>query len=407
MIGQVVDGHEIVRSLGAGGMGEVYLARARDGALRAFKIVRSDRAMAQTIARFRREALALGRLQHPGIVRILDAGQLPGGAVYLGMEYVEGRDLQAAVTEQGPLALADALRLVAQLAEALAYAHAQGVVHRDLKPANVLLADRAKIIDFGLAKIVADEGLTRLTEDQQVLGSPLYWAPEQSTSAQVGPPADVYALGGIAYFALSGQPLFRPRPAVALVYAHAHEVPEPLAERCSSIPLPAALEDLVHACVAKIAEQRPRAAEVAHQLDRILATLPSTQGHRKSAPRLFTHTGVSDLGQALTSQIRQVLLDLAATLALATDDLDRVQNELSERELELAMLESEVEVTIDGETEIKRRAMQATVDELQAHLADAFRGLLDRVMLARPQAPEDATALYAELDELLARYEGP
>jgi serine/threonine protein kinase len=93
MIGQVVDGHEIVRSLGAGGMGEVYLARARDGGLRAFKIVRSDRATAQTIARFRREALALGRLKHPGIVRILEAGQLPGGAVYLQMEYVEGRDL--------------------------------------------------------------------------------------------------------------------------------------------------------------------------------------------------------------------------------------------------------------------------------------------------------------------------
>src|SRR5436305_5863201 len=103
MIGQVVDGHEIVRPLGTGGMGEVYLARSADGSLRAFKVVRADRSTAQTAGRFRREVLALGRLQHPGIVRILDAGHLPSGALYLGMEYVAGADLQAAVTADGPL----------------------------------------------------------------------------------------------------------------------------------------------------------------------------------------------------------------------------------------------------------------------------------------------------------------
>src|SRR5438105_11928016 len=99
MIGQIVDGHEIIRPLGTGGMGEVFLARAKDGTTRALKIVRADRATTQSAGRFRREVLALGRLQHPGIVRIIDAGTTAAGALYLAMEYVAGPDLQAAVTD--------------------------------------------------------------------------------------------------------------------------------------------------------------------------------------------------------------------------------------------------------------------------------------------------------------------
>jgi serine/threonine-protein kinase len=199
--------------------------------------------------------LALGKLRHPGIIRIIDAGRLPSGALYLSMEYAAGPDLQAAVGWDGAFELGDALKILVQLAAALAYAHDARIVHRDLKPANVILEDgdpaRAKIIDFGLAKIAEDEGLTRLTEDKQAVGSPLYWAPEQSTNADVGPPADIYALGGIAYFVLTGEPMFKPRPAVAMVYAHQHEAPEPLSKVCRDLVLPAGLEDWIHACVAK------------------------------------------------------------------------------------------------------------------------------------------------------------
>jgi len=408
MIGQVMAGHEIIRPLGMGGMGEVYLARDTNGALRALKIVRTDRVNdAPTVARFRREVLALGKLTHPGIVQIVDAGRLDSGALYLGMEYVAGPDLQAAVGWEGPFPISDGLKILCQLAASLAYAHGRGVVHRDLKPANVILADGdpgcAKIIDFGLAKIVADEGITRLTDDSDLLGSPLYWAPEQSTTAAVGAPADIYSLGGIAYFVLSGEPMFRSRPAVAMVYAHSHEPPPPLAERCRDVELPQGLDEVVRACVAKAPAERPTAKWLAGELERLLARAPTGTRARRSQ-RLFTVTGLTNYEQAVTSQVRQVLLDLASVHELSIDDLERAQNELSERELDLAMLDSDVQTSADPEVAQRREAVAARVIELRGVVADAFRALFDAVTADRTRAPTDAQPLFVELDELVEQF---
>jgi serine/threonine-protein kinase len=390
MIGAIVDGHENVRPLGSGGMGEVYLARAPSGDLRALKIVRTDRAASpQTSARFRREVLALHRLRHVGIVGILDAGQLPTGALYLAMEYVPGPDLACAIEEGGAYAVADALLILTQLARALAHAHGVGIVHRDLKPANVILADgdpaQAKIIDFGLAKIVADEGLT-LTDEAQLLGSPGYWAPEQGKQALVGPAVDVYALGALAYVVLSSAPMFRPRPAVAMIYAHVHETPEPLANR--GVVVPDELAELVRACVAKAPTDRPRSDELAAALARMSAARPST-GTR----RVVAASPKSAFGEAIANQIRHVLLDLAAALREPTEDVERIQHELSELELELAI--DATDARLAGE-----------VARLDRALGGAFDALHDRLHARRGAVSADARALFDELDELVARSHG-
>ena len=410
MIGQVVDGHEIIRPLGTGGMGEVYLARGMGGTLRAFKIVRTDQeTSAQATARFQREVLALSKLHHPGIVRILDAGKLPNGALYLAMEYVAGPDVQAAVGWDGPFPVVEALRILTQVAAALAYAHEAGVVHRDLKPSNVILADGdpgcAKIIDFGLARVVEDQGLalTKLTDDQQLIGSPLYLAPEQSANSDVGPPADIYALGGIAYYLLTGEPMFKPRPPVALMYAHANETPEPLSKRCRGETLPTGLDEVVRACVAKAPAERPTANALVAELDRLLALAPTAIGGRR-AQRLFTSSGVSDFGQALTNQIRQILVELAAVDGRPTDDVDRIQRDLSELEIDLAMIEADVGIALDPAAKQRRDAVAAAVAQMQRALSDAFRELFDVVNADRPRAPADAASLYAELDGLVQQY---
>jgi serine/threonine protein kinase len=409
VIGEIVDGHEILRPLGAGGMGEVYLARGAHGVLRAFKVVRTDKsASPQAASRFKREVMALGKLQHPGIIRILDAGRLENGALYLGMEYVAGPDLQAAVGWDGVFGVGDALRILVQLSAALAYAHGAGVIHRDLKPANVILEEgdpsRAKIIDFGLAKIAETEGLTRLTEDKQALGSPLYWAPEQSSNSNVGPAVDIYSLGGIAYFLLSGEPMFKPRPTVAMVYAHTHEMPQPLAERCRGVELPAGFADLIARCVAKVPAQRPTAAELLIELDQMLAEAPTSNGQRRAGQRLFTSTSLNNMQDALTNQMRQVLLDLAAVLERPIDDIDRIQQELSELELDFAVMESDVQMAVDPEVEERHAAIQQQMTQLQAALADAFRELYNAVNADRNRAVPDAHALFSELDSLVEQY---
>lgn len=416
MIGEIVDGHEILRPLGAGGMGEVYLARDAAGSLRAFKIVRTDQQTSATAAgRFRREVLALGKLQHPHIIRILDVGRLSTGAMYLGMEYVAGPDLQQAVGWEGPFGVADTLRILRGIAAALAYAHRAGVVHRDLKPANVILeggeASAAKIIDFGLAKLVEDEGLTRLTEDKQAIGSPLYWAPEQSNNSGVGPASDIYSVGGIAYFLLSGQPMFKPAPAVALVYAHANEVPPPLSQRCKTVALPPGLDELVARCVAKQPAQRPTAEELVAMLDRLIAALPERETHRTAASqRLFTSTGMTAMGDALTAQIRQVLLDLASVLGRPIDTIDQIQQELSDLELDYAVLEADVEATmlaegsVDPEVSARRKAASTQLSQLRDALGDAYRELFVAVNQDRNRPVPDAHALFGELDSLVETF---
>jgi eukaryotic-like serine/threonine-protein kinase len=206
-----VPGYEILGELGRGGMGVVYQARQRAlGRVVALKMIRAGIDPGpEHLARFRTEAEAVARLQHPNIVQIFEVGEADGRP-YLVLEYVDGGSLRQRLAGT-PLPARRVAALVATIASAVEHAHNKGVVHRDLKPANVLLtADGTpKVTDFGLAKLLAGPG-TGHTPSGAILGTPSYMAPEQATGKgkEVGPAADVYALGAILYEGLTGRPPF-------------------------------------------------------------------------------------------------------------------------------------------------------------------------------------------------------
>lgn len=266
-----IPGYELVRELGYGGTGVVYLARdVRLNRPVALKLLR----LTHTQARFRllREAEATARVQHPNIVRIYEVGESEGRP-YIAMEYVDGSNLQRKYGGRS-LPPGTAAELVEQLARAVQAAHAAGIVHRDLKPANVLIADDStlKIADFGLAKILEEPDA--LTHTGQLLGTPGYVPPEQlAPDGRITPSADIYALGAILYELLTGRPPFRAgRPLDTLIDVVYREPVSPakLAPRVSRD-----LETICLTCLNKNPSRRyPSAAEFADDLARCRAGKP-------------------------------------------------------------------------------------------------------------------------------------
>ena len=195
--------------IGRGGMGAVY--RARDLRLDrdvAVKVVRGELvASPEARDRFQREAQLAARLQHPAIVTVFDYGTLPDGAAYLVMEYVRGEDLRARLSK-GPLPAADAIALLADIAEGVEAAHRESVLHRDLKPENVLLPARGgpKVLDFGVAKSMPHAGQdATLTASGTIVGTPAYMAPEQIRGERVDARTDIFSLSVICYEMLTGR----------------------------------------------------------------------------------------------------------------------------------------------------------------------------------------------------------
>ncbi|MFI8425145.1 bifunctional serine/threonine-protein kinase/ABC transporter substrate-binding protein [Streptomyces sp. NPDC085479] len=251
-----IAGHRLLGRLGAGGMGVVYLARSPGGALAAVKLIRAEHAADPAFReRFRREARTAERIAGRWVVRVLGADP-EAREPWLATEYVPGPSLAEAVALSGPLPEPAVRALGARLADALAALHTAGLVHRDVKPANVLLAlDGPRLIDFGIARVA---GATALTATDAMIGTPGYLAPEQARAAgagEVGPPADVFALGCVLAYLLTGARPFGTGTVAAVVYRTVHEEPELGA-------VPAALKPLVAACLAKDPAARPTAEAV-------------------------------------------------------------------------------------------------------------------------------------------------
>ena len=252
-------------------MSRVFLARETAlGRRVAIKVLSPDLAAGVSGDRFRREILLLAKLQHPHIVPVHTVGEALG-LPYFTMPYVEGESLRTRVARDGELPIPESVRLLRDVASALAYAHAQGVMHRDIKPDNVLLsAGSAVVADFGVAKAISDAtttGHVSITSTGMALGTPAYMAPEQAVGdAGMDYRVDIYAFGVMAYEMLSGRAPFQGRSAQATLAAHVTEIPESVQRLRPSIP--AALAALVMRCLEKHAADRPAsAADILHALD--------------------------------------------------------------------------------------------------------------------------------------------
>jgi serine/threonine-protein kinase len=256
--------YTIERELGGGGMSRVFVANERQlDRLIVIKVLPQEVAAGISADRFRREIQFAARLQHPHIVPLLSAGEA-AGRPYFTMPFVEGESLRARLDRSGELPLNLAIRILREVASALAYAHRQGIIHRDIKPDNVLISDDfAVVTDFGVAKALKESELAKtagtVTTPGMTIGTPAYMSPEQAfADPHVDHRSDIYSFGVLAYEMLTGSPPFTARDPQQLLAAHAVKPPEPIKTHRDN--LPPWLCDLVMKCLEKRPADRPQSA---------------------------------------------------------------------------------------------------------------------------------------------------
>ena len=310
---QELGSYHLLEPLGTGGMGEVWRARhrllARDAAI---KLVRPELLGASTEAetksvlrRFEREAQATAMLNSPHTIQVFDFGVTEDGAFYYVMELLTGRDLESLVREFGPLPASRAIYLLRQVAHSLADAHARGLVHRDIKPANIYICrmgleyDFAKVLDFGLVKVKQSRNTDTLTTLQHTTsGTPAYMAPETILGdAEVDRRADVYALGCVAYFLLTGQLVFEADTSMKVLMHHLNTPPIPPSQR-TELPIPRELDELVLACLQKDPARRPQNAG---ELFRMAYDCRACEGWNADAAEAWWQAHLPELTGPLTT----------------------------------------------------------------------------------------------------------
>ena len=292
------------KKLGEGGMGMVYLAHhAMLQRPTAVKLLNIDKSNEQTLARFEREVQLTSRLNHPNTIAIYDYGRTPEGVFYYAMEYLDGINLEDLVRQHGPQPERRVVSILEQVCGSLSEAHATGLIHRDIKPANIMLTERGgicdfvKVLDFGLVKALESGHDTSLTADGVFTGTPLYMSPETiQGSDHVDARTDLYAVGAVGYFLLTGTPVFSGANAVEILHKHVSTVPEPPSLRLRR-PVSAQLEALILKCLAKNPPDRPQSAA---ELADALAQCATTGGwDRQEAVRWWRQFYPRD-GQATT-----------------------------------------------------------------------------------------------------------
>jgi serine/threonine-protein kinase len=277
--------YRLGRQIGEGAISNVFFAQHR--MLKrpaAVKVLKQQTTSEEWTARFQREVQLASQLGHPNTITIYDYGVGPGGEFWYAMEYLEGLALSDLVERYGPLPPSRAAYVLRQACASLWEAHAHGLVHRDIKPQNIMLCeihgerDVAKVLDFGLVKHMSDAQTRDLTSTLRILGTPLYMSPERIRHpGDADARADIYALGAVGYFLLTGRRLFETETEHDLLYQAMHVVP-PLASEHAPHPLPVELDALIARCVEKDPDKRPQSmAEVASALDAVLVYQPWTR----------------------------------------------------------------------------------------------------------------------------------
>jgi len=288
--------YQLVERLGQGGMGEVWRARHRLLARpAAIKLIRTSdaggRPSDDAISRFEREAHVTASLSSPHTVQLFDFGVADDGTFYYVMELLNGLDLETLVGRHGALPAERVIYLLRQVCRSLAEAELYGLVHRDIKPANLFACryggedDFVKVLDFGIAKVkhgLMETGVLELTRDNVVRGTPTYIAPEQALGAEIDSRADIYSLGCVAYFLLTGEPVFAAETPLAMAVHHVQTMPVPPSSR-SEVPIPPALDALIMECLAKDPAGRPPSArELSRRLREIVSTDPWTEDRARA-----------------------------------------------------------------------------------------------------------------------------
>jgi serine/threonine protein kinase len=271
--GEQVGDYRVEGVLGRGGAAVVYRAVDAREQVVAMKFILPELAVERSFrSRFELEISIAQRVSHPNVVRVLDSGEHKG-LPWLTETLVTGGSMVELLQRAGPLPVAEAVKILEEVAAGLDAVHAVGLVHRDVKPANILMSDdgRACITDFGLARDTASD--TRLTRPGQMLGSMNYMAPEQVGGGDVGPYTDVYSLGCVLFECLAGSPPFADRPGMASLLAHLEATPP---DPCQRNPaLPRELGDAVLIALAKAPAERPASASEYARLVRAAASLPA------------------------------------------------------------------------------------------------------------------------------------